>query len=238
MAEDWTGLQGREPKGDLKLQITQLGLEHRLMTQFTSFVAVEEQTVTEGGEVKTIQVPVEIPQGVSYEGVFGEKDGAAVNGRSFQTTTVSVSAASEMVEVVDGQAPMIDMAKSSVNYAATPELPSSGGTRGRSDRKSKRDLLEDKADKEVLNAWECNALGANNPSAPASCKEAAREKVHVRIDATQVTEELKRKLVKMGFVQDANTDGKTLVGTLPIAKLKEVTALSEVTGINMVASKS
>ena len=27
-----------------------------------------------------MQVPVEMPQGVSYEGVFGEKDGAAVNG--------------------------------------------------------------------------------------------------------------------------------------------------------------
>ena len=44
--------------------------------------------------------------------------------------------------------------------------------------------------------------------------------------------------MKLGFVQDTNTDGKTLVGTLPIAKLKEVTALREVTGIKMVARKS
>ena len=234
MAEDWTGLQGGEPKGDLKLQITQLGLEHRLMTQFTSFVAVEEQTVTEGGEVRTVQVPVEMPQGVRYEGVFGEKDGAA-NGRSFQSMMVMGSAAQTVGVTTNG--PMIDMTKSSVNYVATPEPLSSGGTRGRSDRKSKRDLLEDKADKDVLSAWECHALGVNNPNVPAGCKDVSHEKVHVRIEAAQVTEELKKKLVKLGFVQDTNTDGKTLVGTLPIAKLKEVTALSEVTGVKMVGEQ-
>ncbi|MCI0661088.1 MAG: hypothetical protein L0220_08440, partial [Acidobacteria bacterium] len=54
--------------------ITQLGLEYRLMTQFTSFVAVEEMTVTDGGEPRRIDVPVEMPEGVSYEGVFGNKD--------------------------------------------------------------------------------------------------------------------------------------------------------------------
>jgi hypothetical protein len=132
---------------------------------------------------------------------------------------------------------MIDMTKSSVNYVATPEPLSSGGTRGRSGRKSKRDLLEDKADKDVLNAWECHALGVNNPNAPAGCKDVSHEKVHVRIEAAQVTEELKKKMVKLGFVQDTNTDGKTLAGTLPIAKLKEVTALSEVTGVKMVGEQ-
>lgn len=45
------------------------------MTQFTSFVAVEEMTVTIGGAPKRIDVPVEIPEGVSYEGVFGRERG-------------------------------------------------------------------------------------------------------------------------------------------------------------------
>ena len=42
------------------------------MTQFTSFVAVEEQIVTEGGKPRRVEVPVEMPEGVSYEGVFGQ----------------------------------------------------------------------------------------------------------------------------------------------------------------------
>jgi len=48
------------------------------MTQFTSFVAVEERVTNEGGKPKTIQVPVERPEGVSYEGVFGTADAWSV----------------------------------------------------------------------------------------------------------------------------------------------------------------
>src|SRR5262245_37638804 len=74
MNQDFNGLQGGMMKPELKETITQLGLEYRLMTQFTSFVAVEEMTVTEGGQPRRIDVPVEMPEGVSYEGVFGTKD--------------------------------------------------------------------------------------------------------------------------------------------------------------------
>lgn len=45
------------------------------MTPFTSFVAVEEMTVTDGGEPRRVEVPVEMPEGVSYEGVFGQAYG-------------------------------------------------------------------------------------------------------------------------------------------------------------------
>lgn len=62
-------------KQELVDEVTQLGLEFRLMTNYTSFVAVEEKTVTEGGQAKTVQVPVPMPESVSYEGVFGEKGG-------------------------------------------------------------------------------------------------------------------------------------------------------------------
>ncbi len=71
MAEDFTGMQRGTPKAEVRLAITQLGLAHRLMTQYTSFVAVEEMTITEGGRPRRIDVPVEIPEGVSYEEVFG-----------------------------------------------------------------------------------------------------------------------------------------------------------------------
>ena len=44
--------------------ITELGLRYALMTPFTSFVAVEHQTISEHGKLRTIEVPVEIPEGV------------------------------------------------------------------------------------------------------------------------------------------------------------------------------
>jgi Ca-activated chloride channel family protein len=71
MSKDWAGLQGGTMQPDLQKLITALGMQFRLMTQFTSFVAVEETTVTDGGQPRTIQVPVEMPEGVSYQGIFG-----------------------------------------------------------------------------------------------------------------------------------------------------------------------
>ena len=53
--------------------ITRLGLEFKLMTPYTSFVAVEEEINSNGGPPRRVDVPVEIPDGVSYEGVFGER---------------------------------------------------------------------------------------------------------------------------------------------------------------------
>ncbi len=48
----------------LNRQITDIALEFRLITQFTSFVAVEERIVNQNGRPVRIEVPVEIPEGV------------------------------------------------------------------------------------------------------------------------------------------------------------------------------
>jgi Ca-activated chloride channel homolog len=74
MSQDYAGIQNDDPQLDVRESITQLGLEYRLMTQFTSFVAVEEMTVTDGGQPRRIDVPVEMPEGMSREGVFGAGD--------------------------------------------------------------------------------------------------------------------------------------------------------------------
>ncbi len=78
MAEDYAGAQNGSMKPDLRETVTQIGLEYRLMTQFTSFVAVEEMTVTEGGVPRTIQVPVDLPEGVNHKGIFGESEEVTV----------------------------------------------------------------------------------------------------------------------------------------------------------------
>ncbi len=72
MSQDWSGAQQGQLNQELKDEIIATALEHHIMTQFTSFVAVEEKTVTKGGESQTVTVPVEMPDGVSREGVFGD----------------------------------------------------------------------------------------------------------------------------------------------------------------------
>ena len=74
MSQDYKGIQNGNARDDIREAITQLGLSFRLMTQFTSFVAVEEMSITDRGEPRRIEVPVEMPEGVSREGVFGSGD--------------------------------------------------------------------------------------------------------------------------------------------------------------------
>jgi Ca-activated chloride channel family protein len=244
MAEDWGGMQTGAPKDDLKQQITQLGLEHRLMTQFTSFVAVEEQTVTVGGEPKVVQVPVEMPKGVSYEDVFGpQQDGLvrtkqAIGGVNYSTAMLMTSSA-QTVEV--SSAPVkVDMNSSSVTtvftnglYGMAPEKISDAYDKQvPRDSKSKRALLERKSDKLTLATWECFWLNAGKLEVPADCDKLPKDKAHVEIVAAPVSDAFMAKLKQLGFVADANSNA--LVGEIPIAKLKKLAAMREVKMVKFV----
>ncbi len=87
MSQDFKGAQQGVMKDDVKQAVIQLGLDYRLMTQFTSFVAVEEMIVTDGGQPRRIDVPVEVPEGVNRATAYGqESEGfanfGAMNGRA------------------------------------------------------------------------------------------------------------------------------------------------------------
>lgn len=75
--------RGEDP--DIVNEITQLALEYNLMSSYTSFVAVSEEVRNVDGKMVTVQVPVPMPEGVSYEGVFGEEceDGLGYYNRSY-----------------------------------------------------------------------------------------------------------------------------------------------------------
>jgi len=59
-------------------EITQIALDYRLMSQFTSFVAVDEEDLDKFdepvGPPRQVNVPVPLPQGVEFEGIFGPQD--------------------------------------------------------------------------------------------------------------------------------------------------------------------
>lgn len=79
---------------DLEKQITGLGLEFRLLTPFTSFVAVEDKVVNQNGKPITVQVPVELPEGQNYSTSVGadqEADMMTVSGAGNARATVNVT---------------------------------------------------------------------------------------------------------------------------------------------------
>jgi len=113
MSQDFGGLQRGAMRDDLKQQITKLGIDYRLVTPFTSFVAVEEKMITEGGTPRRVEVPVEMPEGMSYEGVFGSENrlqaasiskGMMVADRTFIGSRVKAMPAPPPVALPQGQA--------------------------------------------------------------------------------------------------------------------------------------
>ena len=91
MSQDFNGAQQGNMKDDVKQSIIQLGLDYRLMTQFTSFVAVEEMIVTDGGQPRRVDVPVEVPEGVNRETAYG--DGSVNAGRGYANFMLRKAAA-------------------------------------------------------------------------------------------------------------------------------------------------
>ena len=69
--QDLMGIQRGNPDEQVKEEIVKVALAHRIMTQFTSFVAVEDTIVTMDGKPVKVTIPVELAEGVSREGVFG-----------------------------------------------------------------------------------------------------------------------------------------------------------------------
>ena len=122
MSQDYNGIQNGTTRDEVREAITELGLNFRLMTQFTSFVAVEEMTVTDGGTPRRIEVPVEMPEGVSHRGVFGEdKEQGAINSKAIASLPLQArmrpSAVSETVSVQAADASIIPSAS-----AASPKI--------------------------------------------------------------------------------------------------------------------
>lgn len=69
MRSNWLLIAAQPAEGanDIERKVTELGLKYGIMTQWTSFVAVEKRVVNVGGKQRTVAVPVEMADGVSYE---------------------------------------------------------------------------------------------------------------------------------------------------------------------------
>lgn len=71
MRQNWLAAQRGGSTEDTSA-IVDVALEFGIMSQYTSFVAVESRVVNIGGKQRTVRVPVEMADGVSYEGIFGK----------------------------------------------------------------------------------------------------------------------------------------------------------------------
>lgn len=196
--EQFAGEEARE-------RVTELALEYQLMSPFTSFVAVEEMTVTEGGQPRRVEVPVEMPEGVSYEGVFGREN-----------------------EVMASTAPASMMAGAAQRVAASPRMMlERADIRLRSPAEMRREKDASRMHAEVARAVEAYRKGL----AP-QARFIRNGKAELQVWLADTSAATLARLKALGFVIVARPNGTLLVGRLPVAKLA---ALAEMQGIRYVA---
>jgi hypothetical protein len=64
-------LADEDARAAIRASLIAHAIQYRLVTRFTSLVAVEEVVSNAGGESRTVPVPTELPAGMQMEKVFG-----------------------------------------------------------------------------------------------------------------------------------------------------------------------
>ncbi|HBA62150.1 MAG TPA: trypsin [Elusimicrobia bacterium] len=77
---DLERLSLKREDADARERIIGLALEHKLVTRYTSFVAVDESTASAGKKPMLVPVEAELPEGTQYEGFFGSAAGSLAGG--------------------------------------------------------------------------------------------------------------------------------------------------------------
>jgi Ca-activated chloride channel homolog len=266
MSQDWNGMQTGGPTGDLKQQITALGLQYRLMTQFTSFVAVEEMTITEGGQAKTVQVPVEMPDGVSRAGVFGARDGETYNqsvrgsanllyaspGVASSRAQYSTNAptgyvsggtglektyAADGVSIIDGEFGGIGVYSRAKSASESASQPA---VPAKEDAKNARaEFKLSPALQQTLHCMQMYAVSSRAPSqkGEVGCATDKDGKIRVQLQLTDKSVETMKKLQALGFEIVTDPRSSATVAIGRISALK-LTDLSKLDAVRYVSSLS
>jgi Ca-activated chloride channel homolog len=204
-------------RAGLSEAITQLGLDYRLMTQFTSFVAVEEMTVTDGGQPRRIEVPVEMPDGVSYEGVFGEQP--ALANQAAMPMSARLARSAPMAGVVGGV-----IGSSQEAPAPPPPAPVFAQKARRfdaADRKEPPSKLDP-----GLAAIVARIKSGNRP-APTEAGLVRDGKAAVQVWLNDTSEGALAQLKALGFTIIAQpTTSKLVIGRIPVEKLEALSKLA------------
>jgi Ca-activated chloride channel family protein len=246
MAKDRMGLQRGNIKPEIKDEIVQVALAHRIMTQFTSFVAVEETTITVGGKPTTVAVPVEMPDGVSREGVFGDKGSTVAGAPPAPATVGAVNAPASRAFGSAPEKPRVGgwgftmHGEHSYRYKG---LQNSAVPTGSPAQENETDAIRQARDGKKKENEKTAAINQKiNPELLAilqrsdKAKDFTHGKVTVKDGKTLVqvwlmksSEEVLKKLKECGLTISFNaTTGKMVIGEIAVDKLTELAKIPEV----------
>jgi hypothetical protein len=259
MSQDWNGIQSGNSK--YKAEIIKVGLEHSLATQFTSFVAVEERTVVSDGKPVKVEVPVELPEGVSPLAVPNAEGADRLQSSAKLLPAPkhmvygpppppppSPGSASETVEVA-ADAPVIDTSSAQVtNTFSGTELHSAarvsdgagviGGPIARLEAKQKAEwdatlkLVQPKFSAGLLAYYQCASIGSTADGK--TCDPPSSKVVKVKVELTQAGSVVAKKLALAGFSVETGKGTLQLTGSILTYRLKQLAQIAEVKSVSLI----
>jgi len=266
MSQDYEGAQNHAQKPELKETIINLGLEYRLMTQYTSFVAVEEMIVTDNGQPRRIDVPVEVPEGVNPEQIQNPSAGgptglfttysSANNLSNFSLSQVStvVTKSGRRVARAKGHGTNMGGGGAGGGIGAGSGAGSGAGTVGASPsnnvsidladglgntvspEEKRRQDLTSKLEPSILAI--VDRLKQHTAAAPGEAKFVRDDKADVQIFLYEKSAESLAQLKELGFeILFDSRSSKLVIGRMPIDKLEALARLGAVRYVTPQASR-
>ena len=257
MDGDWMGMQQGTPAAGIKEEIIKVALAHRIMTQFTSFVAVEETVVTVGGKPTRVAVPVELPDGVSRDGVFG---GESKPGRTFNMKGSMAFEAARPVRRVFRKSNNVDGVAASPAQVVTgiPAGPAPAPQSApplKEQERFRTDSKESYSQGRADGAWSRSKDKAPRMTSALDTKlspelrklvdlalkqkavktftygniKVTDGKITVQVRLTGSSDEILKKLEELGLkIAFKAASGNTVIGAIAVEKLQALTEISEV----------
>lgn len=206
LGRDLRGLQQGSFLEELRQVVESIALGHSLLTPFTSFVAVEERVVNEKGEVRTVTVPVEVPDGVDSSAIFGHTGGGPIVARSL---------------------PMAAMKRPSFRSAADPTAEGGPPARTAVLSEEEPETLPADSGPAVLSGDDAGKLGALLRALLEEGPE-EKEELSVRVELEfGVSPDVERRLAAAGLEIGLVLDS-ALVGRIAVEDLEALLSLDEV----------
>ena len=201
---------------------------------------MEELTVVSDGKPVKVEVPVELPEGVSPLAVPGESDKLASAGWSRKGVAAGFGggtyklrsappapppplaqpglSADETVEVT-ANAPRVETSIADISTIKKPE------------KDARRKHAEAKMSPEVLAIYRCAAT--KRASVAASTCKATSSPLKVTVEVTELKADLEKRLASAGLKIVSGSGSQKLTGTIEPAKLRQLAQIAEVKSISL-----
>ena len=247
--QDWLGAQKGTPNPAIQQNIVATALEYRLMSQYTSFVAVEQRVINQGGRSVRIDVPVESAKGAFGDGFAQDKEANLALHQRLGRSNVSrnysnsLSAGLPALAAPSGIARAKAPAKSSpaqkLSEAKKPSAATATLGASLADKDSADEALRDVSPPSKLHALltglaaRVKKEGKDGSLTVPGKLEVKDQKVEVQISLEKLPKDGLEQLKALGLT-DATvlTADKLLLGWVPVANLEKIAALTFVTRIS------